>query len=104
MLSPGASCLLHVCQIGELVYTLGVDGPRGREELLQAGAAVWARLREVLLVGGRLAAREIVEVRRAACVEAIAQVLEEGTTSRAKVLLELVDVLLPILDLLAQNL
>merc|ERR1712100_942532 len=73
------------------------------EQFLQACLAMWSLGSEVLKVGSWFLARQVVEVRRATCVKAIAQVCPEECADRTKVLLPLHRVEGTVLDLLAHG-
>jgi len=95
---------LNLAQILELVDPLSVDRPGRGEQLLETGLAEWSGVRQILLVRRGLAAGQIIEIWRAAGVEAVAEVLEEGTAGGAEISFELIDILCAILDLLATHL
>ena len=84
------------------VLTLGPHA--SLPHLVESGLARLAGDGQVLVEALGLLAGDVVEVRGATQVEPVAEVLEEGATLLAEVGLELLDVLLTVLDLLAERL
>merc|ERR1712034_301200 len=103
MVTAKTSSFLDVLKALVWVNAFRVELAGSREELLQPSLAVWPLRGEILKIGCRFAASQVVEVGRASGVETIAQISPEGGTSCTEILLPLRKVLWTILNFLAHR-